>query len=77
MAGYHEVVVLPETLMAVERAKRQNRPLWRISSTLFYHIASDKILEPLMPSEKPNEYPPIAAGLQVQRELESINLAVK
>ena len=77
MAGYHEVVVLPETLKAVERAKQGNRPLWRISSTLFFHIASDCVLKPLGQFETKEtmaKYPPIKTGHQVQRELESINL---
>lgn len=77
-AGFHEVIVLPETLQAVEKARAAGRPLWRISSTLFYHIASDQVLEPLLPMEADDQsqaaYPPIKAGLQVQQELMSINL---
>lgn len=40
LAGFHEVIVTPETLKAVEKAKAEGRSLWRVSSTLFSHIAS-------------------------------------
>lgn len=43
MAGYHEVVVVDETLEAIQRAKDAGRSLWRISSTLFSHLASDLV----------------------------------
>jgi len=46
-AGFHEVVVTRDTLETVEKAKKENRPTWRISSTVFSHISSDEILEPL------------------------------
>jgi len=79
-AGYHEVVVNDGTLQATARAKEQGRPLWRISSTLFWHISSDEILQPL--AHFANEaslakYPPTAAGDYVQDELRTINLRVK
>lgn len=79
MAGFHEVVVTPETLNAVETAKSENRPLWRVSSTLFSHIASDQILKPLncelfQSKDSLQKYEPITAGKQVEKELESIKL---
>lgn len=74
-AGFHEVVVLEETLKACEKAKQENRPLWRVSSTLFSHIASDEILEPLKPEWKDDKYPAIKAGEQVREELRQIKLA--
>ncbi len=43
LAGFHEVVVTEETLSAVHRAREAGRPLWRVSSTLFTHVASDKV----------------------------------
>ncbi|KZZ88491.1 hypothetical protein AAL_08049 [Moelleriella libera RCEF 2490] len=48
-AGYHEVVVNEATLAAVERrsAQRPDRPLVRISSTLFWHLNSDFDLVPV------------------------------
>jgi isopenicillin N synthase-like dioxygenase len=78
MAGFHEVVVCEETIGAIERAKQANRPLWRISSTLFGHIASDQILQPLAwfkDGSSATEYPPIEAGEQVNKELSVIALA--
>ena len=64
-------------MAAIERAKAQGRPLWRISSTLFYHIASDQVLKPLesFATERTlDQYPPIFAGEQVQAELQHIKL---
>lgn len=78
LAGFHEVVVVPETLAAIQKAKQENRSLWRISSTLFSHIASDNNLCPLpkfATKEALEKYPMILAGDQVQNELKAINLA--
>jgi len=77
LAGFHEVVVTEDTLKAVEKAKKEHRSLWRISSTLFGHIASDSLLQPLgrFANEKSlKKYPPTKAGIQVQQELDAINL---
>ncbi|KAI9357336.1 hypothetical protein DFJ73DRAFT_789431 [Zopfochytrium polystomum] len=77
LAGFHEVVVVPSTLDALERQKENQRPPWRISSTLFYHIASDQTLQPLDPfvtEESTKKYPPIKTGTQVQIELGFLNL---
>jgi len=77
LAGYHEVVVTEDTLKAVETAKKENRSLWRVSSTLFGHIASDNELKPLgrfATPENLKKYPPIKAGAQVQQELDVISL---
>lgn len=76
-AGYHEVVVTENTLHAVERQKQAGRPLWRVSSTLFSHIASDEVLQPLKEKWKSEKYPPTLCGDQVSKELEQINLAKK
>ncbi|CAJ0908657.1 7123_t:CDS:2 [Entrophospora sp. SA101] len=71
-AGYHEVIVTEATIKKI----RPNRPLWRISSTFFLHIASDNLLKPIEPFFKPNPslYPPIATGDQVKYELGLIEL---
>lgn len=64
-------------LQAVERQRAANRPIWRISSTLFYHIASDNILTPLgkfATEEAKKAYPEILTGKQVQAELGFISL---
>jgi len=76
-AGYHEVIVAPETLQAVEKAKSEHRSLWRVSSTLFAHINSDKELKPVGPFATPEnltKYPPILTGVQVEEELKMIKL---
>lgn len=48
-AGYHEVVVNDDTVAAMERRAREfpDRPLIRISSTLFWHLDSDFDLVPV------------------------------
>lgn len=78
MAGYHEVVVNERTTAAIEAAKAAGRSTWRISSTLFSHMASDQDLTPLAKfasDASAAEYPPILAGEQVKRELAVINLS--
>ncbi|KAJ3274374.1 hypothetical protein HDV01_002978 [Terramyces sp. JEL0728] len=80
LAGFHEVVVVQDTLKAIERQKAANRPIWRISSTLFFHLASDHILEPLddfKTKENVELYPRQYVGEQVQRELGFLELASK
>jgi len=77
-AGFHEVVVTSETLAALEKAKADKRSLWRVSSTLFAHVASDCILKPetkFATEEVVKKFPVILAGEQVQEELNLIKLA--
>jgi len=76
-AGFHEVIVAPETLPVLEKAKAEGRCLWRVSSTLFSHIASDNYIEPLAPfasNPEASKYPKILAGDQVAEELAQIKL---
>eukprot|EP00026_Physarum_polycephalum_P009311 Phypoly_transcript_09430.p1 GENE.Phypoly_transcript_09430~~Phypoly_transcript_09430.p1 ORF type:complete len:350 (+),score=80.57 Phypoly_transcript_09430:101-1150(+) len=76
-AGFHEVVVCEDTLRAVEQAKARGAPLWRISSTLFAHVNSDRTLAPLAPfasEEAERKYPPTLAGKQSEDELLAIAL---
>lgn len=76
-AGMHEVVVSESTLKAVEASQKAGRSLWRVSSTMFAHIASDAVLKPLGHFAKvasSENYPPIAAGEYVEAELATINL---
>eukprot|EP00753_Platysulcus_tardus_P016404 PLAT5667.4.p1 GENE.PLAT5667.4~~PLAT5667.4.p1 ORF type:complete len:373 (-),score=175.47 PLAT5667.4:161-1279(-) len=78
MAGFHEVVVGPETLGVIKRKREAGESLWRISSTMFGHMASDSTLKPLGrfdTEEARADYPPIKTGLQVRAELEAIKLA--
>lgn len=78
-AGWHEVVVTDATLAAVDAARAAGRSLWRVSSTVFSHVASRQLLRPLGRfAELPGaleSYPPTPAGRQVQQELEAISLA--
>jgi isopenicillin N synthase-like dioxygenase len=79
LAGFHEVVVTEATVGVIATRKAQEKSLWRVSSTLFGHIASDEVLKPLGKyaswqegvSEK---YPPVDAGQHVQDELNAIAL---
>jgi len=76
-AGFHEVVVSPETQQVIDRANKDGKSLWRVSSTLFSHVASDNELKPLQPFESPEaqqKYPTILAGHQVADELAQIKL---
>lgn len=80
IAGMHEVVVTKRTRSAIELASDHNRSLWRVSSTLFSHIASDAVLKPLghfAESPHANKYPPMLAGEYVEKELAVINLKGK
>lgn len=77
LAGFHEVVVTPGTVDAIAAAKAAGRSLWRISSTLFSHIASDVLLAPLERFATPEAlaaYPPMLTGEHVAAELAAINL---
>eukprot|EP01089_Gocevia_fonbrunei_P001710 TRINITY_DN1159_c0_g1_i3.p1 TRINITY_DN1159_c0_g1~~TRINITY_DN1159_c0_g1_i3.p1 ORF type:complete len:350 (+),score=99.38 TRINITY_DN1159_c0_g1_i3:120-1169(+) len=77
-AGDHEVVVSEDTLKRIDVAKNDGKSLWRVSSTLFSHIASDQLLKPLgkfSTDESKKLYPETLAGDQVQAELNMIKLA--
>lgn len=78
-AGMHEVVVLPETVAAAEAAKARSRPPWRVSSTLFAHVASHQTLTPLAPTfataDAAAAYPSTTAGEQVMAVLQKIALS--
>jgi isopenicillin N synthase-like dioxygenase len=77
LAGFHEVVVSPATVASIEAARSAGRSHWRVSSTLFSHIASDETLEPVGSfAGRPgaSEYPPILCGHHVEAELAAINL---
>ncbi|XP_042030281.1 uncharacterized protein LOC121777179 isoform X2 [Salvia splendens] len=77
IAGMHEVVVTDRTIEAMKLASEQNRSLWRVSSTLFGHIASDAVLKQLShfaDSPLACKYPPMCGGEFVELELAVINL---
>ncbi|CAA0808888.1 2-oxoglutarate (2OG) and Fe(II)-dependent oxygenase superfamily protein [Striga hermonthica] len=76
-AGMHEVVVTDRTIEAIRLASEQNRSLWRVSSTLFAHVATDEVLRPLghfADSPLAFKYPPICEGQFIEQELAVINL---
>ncbi|KAI0220439.1 hypothetical protein L0F63_006112 [Massospora cicadina] len=80
-AGYHEVIVSEATVDAIEKAKAGDPPrsLWRVSSTLFNHVRSDCMLEPLealasYPGFDPKPYPKVLAHDYVVNQLAGINL---
>ncbi len=78
LAGYHEVIVSQGTVEVIEQRKKENKSLWRVSSTCFGHVQSDQILEPLDKFRTPEtiaQFPPIAAGDQVKLELDAISLS--
>eukprot|EP01080_Neovahlkampfia_damariscottae_P010377 gene10377-2906_t len=82
LAGYHEVVVVKETLEKIQKVKEQgdDKILWRVSSTLFSHIASDNKIGPIeqfATEEAKKKYENIDAGEQVQKELKEIKLGIK
>lgn len=78
-AGYHEVVLSDAAQNAASRARQAGESLWRISSTVFAHINSDCILEPVLQGGEEEEekgeqqpYPPVQAGAFVAAELEKL-----
>jgi hypothetical protein len=74
----HEVLYTEQTASALEKAQASGRSTsWRVSSTLFAHIASDQVLRPLghfAEGEGAQAFPAIDAGAYVQSELSVINL---
>lgn len=81
MAGFHEVVVNESTIETIQQRKAADKSLWRISSTLFGHIQSDQVLEPLYHfknTESAVKYPSIATGdfvsVVVELLLENLSL---
>ena len=77
LEGMHEVVCTEATVAAAERAAQSGqRPLWRVSSTVFSHLRPDVTMSPLVgKTDAAHEYPPILVAEYVRRELESIRLA--
>ena len=72
-----QVVFSEATAKAMDAARKAGRPLWRVSSTMFAHAASDQTLKPLgrfAQAPEAGQYPPVLAGLQVQEELDYICL---
>ena len=77
IAGFHEVIVSSNTKNTIDQRRAAGKSLWRVSSTLFGHLQSDQILEPLghfKTPESSEKFPPKFVGDQVRDELRSINL---
>ena len=77
LAGMHEVVCTEGTKAKADKAREEGKSLWRISSTVFGHINSDQIIEPLghfATEEACEKYKRCFAGDQVQEELNTIKL---
>lgn len=75
--AYLQVVCSEDTLTALKTAQARGSSSWRVSSTVFGHIASDQVLTPLdhfATSQAAQQYPAIDAGKFVQQELEAIKL---
>ncbi len=72
-----QVICTEATQAAVARAKAAGRVPCRVSSTVFAHIASDQLLQPIgrFAEEPRNQiYIDMLAGKFVQQELEVIKL---
>ena len=68
VAGFHEVVVTPATRQVIERRTASGESLWRVSSTLFSHIQSAQLLQPIgqyANDESNTAYPTVLTGQQV------------
>ena len=77
LAGFQEVVCNAKTVEVINKKKAANESLWRVSSTLFGHLQSDKMLKPLPPFDTVDanaKYPEVYVGDQVANELRQINL---
>ena len=77
LAGYHEVIVNENTVETINKRREEGKSLWRISSTLFSHIASDQMLEPLPPYDTDAakaKYPSKYTGDFVREELSVLAL---
>jgi len=80
LAGYHEVVVSEATQKTIANRKREGKSLWRVSSTLFGHIASDQVLQPLgkyNTAESRAKWHAKDAGQHITDELDAIALSGK
>jgi isopenicillin N synthase-like dioxygenase len=75
--GMHEVVCTENTLQAVKRAKSAGKKhLWRVSSTVFAHLAPHVIMKPMLGEavDLQEEFPETLVADYIARELRQINL---
>lgn len=74
MAGFHEVVINQQAKDLLNKRKSS----WRVSTTVFYHMDSDSVLEPLDQFKNNislKNYPRIIQGDYLKKELKDINLS--
>lgn len=77
MAGFHEVIIDKNTVKKIEERKKDNKSLWRVSSTLFSTINYNEDLYPLEPfqnSPKSKNYQRVNCLDYVEDELKEIKL---
>lgn len=78
LCGLHEVVANDEMERGIHEAEAWAMVPWRVSTTLFGHVANDQVLQPLghfATEESLTKYPPMDAGAQCQRELQLTGMA--
>ena len=76
-AGFHEVVYDDLTEKAVQKAREEKKSTWRVSSTMFSHIRSEAVLEPLgkfSNEESRKLYPKTTGEEYTIKEFSYINL---
>ena len=74
MAGFHEVVINKEA----KEKLNENKSNWRVSSTVFFHLDSDimiELLDRFKNEENEQKYPKIMQGDYLKHELQHINLS--
>lgn len=65
--GFHEVIYTKEVEAKKNEAIKEGRIPWRVSSTLFSHVAYDVVLQPIgkfLTPETQKKYPPITGKQQ-------------
>lgn len=75
--GFHEVIYTDAVKEAKDKAVKEGRIPWRVSSTLFSHIRYGATLEPLGKFKTPEsakKYPPVDAKDFSLNELDLIKL---
>lgn len=80
MYGFHEVVACEEMQPFIEGERAAGRTPIRVSTSFFYHVASDRYLRPLGPFATPERlaaFPRMTAGRYSNLELEAIGLKIK
>lgn len=78
MKGFHEVVYNEECRKKVEEQKKKGKKdIWRVSSTMFVHCASDEVLKPegkFATKEALEKYPATTSYKLKEEELKAIGL---